>query len=364
MEVATGEIEGWSLPANDWGHYESSRDGRWVTATTRDNGYLADRTTGTVFHWNEPTVRLVVAQGNHVLFHAENRLWVAESRLSTVVALPLLPDNPLAVASPDGSALVLVNGRSVYLVQTETGDLRAIGELPPSRAKDERVYLVTARRGQEAIAMLYSGTSGTDWREERLQRYAWDGTQLADMSDPTWGDVSPDGRMIARAEWLDTIGPVVWVMDAKTLEPLFRVRGADLCTERTVSDTFWLSDGSGLVIGTRDGNRLVTLIGELLNPRVFEGTNSFNEIVPAPDNPELFSIGRTTVVHRNGQVLSSAVPYSPGKEALQANSSWVWGYRSDEIRFTLYPSGYGSRCSELTATPRVEKPPFTDSSQR
>ena len=361
LQTASGEVEGWAVAGDEMDRfwYGTSDDGRWVSAQgSPEYSYVADRKTGAVYRWPWQAALVQGARGEHLLFSVSGRLWLATADMAHFTALGIGAQQPQAFFSPDGTAVAIRADRKLYLVQVGSGEVRAAGELTDPRLQGDggSLQLQTARGGQELLLVAQFGLYGPGARSTRVQRYAWNGKLLTDQQAPGWGDLSPDGSLVAWEESISGFASTVVLAGAEDLQPRLRVKSADFCSEFGVGGTRWLADSSGVVIRTSQGHRLLRPDGTLADLPAFRGTSAANEPLPAPDRADRFAIEGAVVRDATGKQLAAAVPHSAGK--------WIgvrglpWGDRSDEARFYLRVSGKGPRCYGSPLAPQVEMAPF------
>lgn len=351
MQVATGAIEGWVVSDYATGaNFQVSPDNRWLAATASDTTYLADRTTGSVYRWPTEQVRLLVAQGERLLFADDEYLWLVGADLRPLRTLPLKPASPRAAFSRNGRTLALVNDGILYLVEAEAGPFREVGPVPTD------VPTVEASQHRDELlvrAVRYTGAGA----EYVVQRYSWQGKRLGELTMPdnkSW--LSPDGSLVAWDQSLAGISSAVIISDANEIEPRFRLQGGDLCDPDLLHPyEVWLADGSGVIVKTEGGYRILTPAGEMIESPALTGIRG--EPTPAPDRPDRFALGRTKVVDAAGNPVAATV-LGPDANGTPGHLH-PWGYTSDELRFTTIHNGHGGRCSyppPLTA--QAERPPF------
>lgn len=195
--------------------------------------------------------------------------------------------------------------------------------------------------------------------DERVILLDWDGQTVADIDVPgTRATFSPDGRWITWEEWpADWLAPMTVVADAATLEPRLRALGATTCFAWVSSGgNRWLSDSSALVVDTSYGPRLLTLDGELYSVPAFDERHWQGEPIPAPDNPDLFALGRLAVSDGAGtQQIGVTLEGFVTPQAVAP-----WGRDSTEIRFVLPPKPGHGACEERPPIEPVVQMPAGD----
>jgi hypothetical protein len=407
-DAATGVGELWSIreerdPQVLGPTYQSSPDGRFITARVGNTFHIADRATGAGFQWDE---RLFRMQGlpdseGRVLFRPDGsvcRFYAIEFRAAEAALLASISLEDEATEcgelnglfSPDGTHLFVharqgrlrVPGSSaLYLVELANAKITRLADL------DERAALTELHRLPEHRGMLViERTGGRDASLVAapgitIARYGWDGAALGERAIPVSGDsrtsdsvfLSGNGRWIAWQEHLPFgipfgLGrsehwPLVAVADLASGEVLFRMVRASM--SNGTGFTGWLADSSALVIATVDGYAVASTTGGRLAPLGF-GTVSHFEPRPiaAPDDAGLFAFdGR--VVDRRGEVVrpvaAAAEAWGPSWGVL---TTYAWGASSELLRFSSIPPlgrdfGPGG-LSMPTLEARVQTPPFSD----
>ncbi|HWI64118.1 MAG TPA: hypothetical protein VNT75_19950, partial [Symbiobacteriaceae bacterium] len=142
------------------------------------------------------------------------------------------------------------------------------------------------------------------------------------------------------------------------VKPLLRLRGEAACS-LPYQGPYWLPDGSGIMVSTTRGPRLLRTDGTLETPKLPEKAQGWGVPVPAPDKPNLYAYDGTMVLDGAGKVLVAAVTHSEG-QFYGTGSSRIhpWGETSDEVRFILRNTGKGVSCDPYIFPPEVEKAPF------
>ncbi len=371
LDVATGEVEGWVVPERDSVSEEGGVIGVVVSGVRLSpgnrflllpGGALHDRTTGRTF------------EGADVVTRSPNPH-------DDLVGWGSGPDERLVLRSGARQAYVVVDGdmRAVALLADAAADLW------PQRAGR---YLFAHDRSQLQLFDLMDASGGAltpsftwpldwvTWRVGKASASAWvvpfegglavinaidpgtcrialyrvDGQPPADRHYPCWQhygpsiDISPDGRFIAiarsgiPADWeIEPQVTEIAIFDAASGAELLRIQNAGQPGEDWRRAGSWLADGSGIVVGTSRGVRLVTLAGQ------WETVPG----LPAPDVPDVF-VEETTVRNREGRVLAALEFGSPSREIRGARSTWMgWGSTSAELRVNagiFYESGVRRGC--------------------
>lgn len=375
LNTETGRGEGW-LPGRAGGaaylFAEVSDDNRFITVSYEFGDlqyltYLVDRETGTVWQWDTERFGVIFADERGVLFMerigepeqgkvARRLIWTGPD-MHPMHTFSISDDEYVLrgyFLSPEGQYLALLSGEGkLFRLDLATGalDTLATFELSPGVTQTlepagELIQVVTRTHLDDGLP--------PEWYE-RVTRYDWDGNQVADIAIP--GDrvtFSPDGQWITWEEWpQDWLAPMTVVADAKTLEPRLQALGATTCFSRLGSaGSRWLSDSSGLVLDSGDGYHLLTLDGELRQLPAFEGMDGRFEPVPAPDNPDLFALGRIAVSDGAGTKRLGVTLYG----FVTPYGTDPWGVHSTEIRFSVPPKPAGGLCvEELPVAPAARK---------
>ena len=290
LEVGTGAIEGWTCPEqrHQCPRLYLSPSNRFLSFS----GYVHDRATNRTYlgyngvTWepqHEGSLGELVGWGEG----ADERLlaWgsagyvVLDSSMQPVaLGGGLLGGSSSAqhgryVAAQDGASLRL-------------GDLESSSD-PAAVQIIERRPVAAECRGiqwQRIRALIHTGSDAVALRvpgdadSTRVIRYGWDGTLLSDVTIRRLSrhlNTSPSGNLVAGVtfepatavgQYDDPLGMAISVFDAATGEEILRIPGAttpgfSLIDWRVEDGVLWLSDSSGVVLGTRRGDRLVTLEG-------------------------------------------------------------------------------------------------------
>lgn len=361
LDTATGQGEGWlPPPEDDWTYFfgQVTDDNRFLigTAYQEDDGYIVDRQTGAMWRWDASRYRLLLAAEQGFLFaelaeepdgfrdETGRLIWTGPDlrvRHTFVLADPVRS----AVLAPDGRrAAILLSRGEVIALDLESGAAVTLADLqlgpdawPAMAPFDDLLQVAVEIPDDQAPPAA---------QPHRLVRLDWDGTVIADLRAPGYPlTFSPDGRWMTWVEWpMDRLAPVTVVADAWTLEPGLRAFGVTTCFPAVGSGgARWLSDGSGLVVHSSDGYRLLTPAGELRALPAFSGQDWKGEPQPAPDDPDLFALGRIAVsdgagTDQMGITLEGFVtPYG------HVNP---WGRDSAVLRFVLPPKPGGGMCEE------------------
>lgn len=370
LNTETGRGEGW-VPAQptgvDYFYARVADDNRFIIAScTPEYDCIFDREAGTFWRWSAPFA-VYLADERGVLFGEQvsepKQPWRTLGRLiwAGPDMRPLytfrLHDGEYALRdsflSPDGQYLALLSDEGALVrFDLATGNLKTLATFELATGVRQTMALVEGLI-QVTTRTSKDGGPPPHWYE-RVTRYDWDGSVIKDIALPgTRATFSPDGQWITWEEWpQDGLAPMTVVGDAKTLEPRLQALGATTCFAMLDSSggSRWLSDSSGLVVDSGDGYRLLTLDGELRRLPAFEGLDWRFEPVPAPDNPDLFALGRIAVsdgagTKQLGITLDGFVtPFGDDP----------WGPDSTEMRFRVPPKPGGGACvEELPVAPAV-----------
>ena len=220
----------------------------------------------------------------------------------------------------------------------------------------------------------------------RVVRYDWSGTVRSDITircafdietgDPWEGPhLSPDGRLVAAntltKQFCQCLGSferlsAVSVFDAATGAELFRIRGATWDTfghglrSYVEHSTYWLADGSGLVVDTNHGKRVVSAGGDWMDLPIAP----WGALAPSPEEPPLFLLNPTTVVDHQGEVLTAVnvdIDSPDGPAGAFLGLMGRWGTTNRDVFFSAFPAGPTSGTSLRPILPPViEHPPFEE----
>jgi len=180
------------------------------------------------------------------------------------------------------------------------------------------------------------------------------------------GPLSPDGRYVAQ-QWGDPSSvkylsykavhpdPAVVIANARTCEPLFRVRSA--YSHQTFWEAQWLSNSEGLVVGVEDGFAVVRVHPrpelEYLPPTPIGAPASAGP-VPAPTGD-----GRLFAYDFAGVYDAEADQWVLSGFGQSHWGPFSWGETHEEMRYELGYWGEGSLGWNLSS-PRIEFPPFEE----
>ena len=277
-------------------------------------------------------------------------------------------------ASPTDDRLLLSSDGAFHVVGVTEGEVTTIR--PPSPLRDWPLeYGVTIFSSGDGFGLIGRGGGETC----RVMRYDWTGAVLSDVTIGCAFDIetgapwegpylSPDGRLIAAntltENFCECLGSferftAVTVFDAVTGEALFRLKGAYWHWSTTgglfsfvVPETFWLADGSALVVGTQRGPQIVSADGHWMPlPGALRGA-----LIPGPEEPPLFLLSPTTVVDQGGAVVATVSVERDSlcePEAGHPADYGQWGSTNRDVFFSLYCQGPTSGTSLRPILPPV-----------
>lgn len=354
LSTATGKGEGWVYPAEPWWGTTITDDNRFVIAAGDKTGYLIDREQQAVWQWERESVQLLLAGARgHLFAEMERRdlnlrqtgryFWAGpDFKPRWTFAMEGEPGwVSRALLSPDGSRLALLGERSLALLDLQNGTLQTVG-LPTANWIGAG-HMVSVADGFEVHLLADSPR----WRTV-VAAFSWNGTPLAGKEIPGRHLVtSPDGTWLAWEEWAGDLAPVTVVADARSLKPRLYAAGASPCYQSMSSTgSRWLADSSALLLATPDSNYWrLALDGALTALPGLEGPDWKAEPIPAPDKPNRYSVGRTTVVE-GAKRLSVGLSTNLFPAMISP-----WGATSGELRFALPAKPGGGACSETPAMP-------------
>ena len=291
LDVETGTAEAWA-GGGDPGPDDDAPDA--VSPGHRFlnwPGRLYDREAGRWYVWDEGELRLDrtwgSGSGERLLFHVERTGddILMDAALEPLARVAIPPGERFSSAA---GGYVLVRecagcgpGDRFHIVNLDDEDTprTSTWTLPWKTVRDRRgaiPYDIQLRR--DVVAVVADAGPGTC----RVVRYDLGGSLLSDVEiacqhDWYWrgpsARVSPDGRMIVSeaVPWVAGSWDVILqVSDATTGEAILRVKsiwpgrhGADRNGgwKEIHLDDIWLADGSGIVVATPSGPRIVTLDG-------------------------------------------------------------------------------------------------------
>jgi hypothetical protein len=361
LQTETGTGEAWVYRGESYffGVQAMSADNCFVITWSEEGGQIVDRADGSVWQWDPARVRPLLADSVGSVFALVDRgrdtgqyIWAGPSFEPRQVFT-------LAGGGRTGSALLAPDGRHLALVSSLSAPDRqelVVLDLATSKAKSVALPQVggaTLRLyddGFELEQLVLGGNSSRPTWSTAIQRVNWQGEPLGSLSIPgRYLFFSPDGRWAA---WEEEIGggmaTATVIADAVSLEPRLRAVGTTPCFQAMGhGGTRWLSDSTGLVVGSAAGYRLLTLSGALEDRPFFEDLIWKDEPQPAPDKPDRWALGRVGVVENAGPLvgvtLSGAVP-----------ANWSpWGETSAELRFVLPAKPGGGACDERPPMPSL-----------
>ena len=395
LDVETGRTEGYAVAGleSDERYYYDVRPGGWIA--TQDGswraewGLLLHRETGDSWRWRIPALSLEATSEEHLLFEERRdreRIgrFIIANRLMEEVArfsVDARGEEPEALFSPDGHAVVLELADKVYRVPVATGrpavlfdpPLRDDGHATPLLVRvDFRYAWISYAGGRGIVVSALYESPGADRAVER-HHFSWEGEALPAPACP--GMLSPDGRYAAAAdgrhytsthshiEHLEHPWPSVTVTDAETCAPIFRVRSSH-AYERDWSAR-WLPTSEGIVVGVRGGYAIARVRHApalLLLPSDYpdveyrlvpvEGGRPGPDPAPTGDG-RYFGYGSRVYDIAEGRWLG------PPEWGEGSSFSFWWG-ASHRERWAHSPMIYwgDGRYSWLQLPPKIEYPPF------
>lgn len=378
METASGQMEGWKLKADkeSWVNYQVSPDNRWILARADRKSYLTDRTTGKTYTWNEGQFALPALSSRGLLFtEGSTYHWVSpEISIRTSFSAPigtvvLAPNADLAAIVPSTSAQNA--GRSLfYLADLKSGQVRPVGQVPtaPPGTAVRETRMTAIKGGQElvlATSLFAMKEKAGSQFSTHVERFNWDGKSLGATDLP--GDtpvLSSDGKLIAWEQMLGGVIPTVRVADAETGKERFRILGA---AGPIWESPVWLAGNDRFMIGTQEGPVFVSNEGKLTKTGLAGARHkAFGQIVPAPDDANLFTNAQWFIAGETGPSLLDG----EGRVLQQVKipkGNWrftgpTWGETSKELRFSFMvePGGDGWDGVLIAFPAKVEFPPYKD----
>ena len=405
--VPTGQadeasVEGWrqtgEAPPRG---YRMSPGRRFVTG----GNALLDRRTGQQFTWPEDKLWLRGLSDERLLFAElhEGRAGVSEpSGRHHVTDAELQPIASLETSAEVGGGpepLFSTSGARIYLAMTDQlrTPVLALLDVPSSRVQStltlasqtssSRFFsgpLTAARDGSAVLvrlALLPWGRRGGAPAASRslIVRYSWEGDLLSRVAISIGSSFpSPDGSLIVgdqitqAQKRLDdghyVSASTMLVAETATARPVFRLRGAYGNYGDRLDGTRWLADSSGFValigspgegtayaIVNRDGSIRATLPPPPLldNDPWYRSAEVFAP-VPAPDDPALFSYGRTALLDLDrGRWRRTDLAGASGPAHLDP-----WGDTSAEMVLALPHPDHPLREPPELDSVDVQYPPF------
>ncbi|HYF94614.1 MAG TPA: SH3 domain-containing protein [Symbiobacteriaceae bacterium] len=375
MDPASGRIDAWT-PAEPGSQEDlmplfvsASDDGHWVTARTRDKGYVMERNGPGAFMYQRSQYELVAASAGALAFehtdpappqgqgfayhwgptgHSGNGKFTvlgADLTVRTTFTLPVAASHGFArtaLINRDGSKLALSEGK-LYLIDLATGQYT-------EHKSDSGIGSITPGPGGSSFTLRPAPAT-----DAPPLRYDWKGNELP-LLTPT-----------IRKEWAGTFTPTLVFSDAATGAPKYRVLGADTCYGYAMVGNPWTADGAAAIFHGRDGFYQVTADGELSKPPTFNSAEGWHQPFPSPTDPNLFAdlvsfsdgswqlgIADGSASLRNSVTFSHAVP-----------GLWpvgpLWHPTGAFVQMSLFArGGTGAPCGDfrIPLAPAVQKAPF------
>ncbi len=379
------------------GRTEGYRDTRWATRGPGDpyysatgpwlkwEGLLVNRRTGKSWRWPEDILTVVAMSDEHV-FVVERDEEASEARFSLLDSDMRLvaeflqstetPHEPHASFSPDGRTIALVVDLAVaYMVDVGTVSPRVLLEGAEREGWEQgAIRIQRAYRGPGLLLKrIYWRNTSTDpdsWAGEYSDEnryFAWSGSPLPGREEAFFttcrGRLSPDGRYLVREEgaavgiayvedWVPTADPwpSVVISDARTCEPLLRVRSAVVGPRWFPggSGGSWLSDSSGFVLDVDDGGMMVRIADE---PELVALPSWGGRLVAAPTGGGRYFANFSGVW--DSQEDTWITPPLPGG-ALE----FSWGDDHTEVLYANLGYWGEGAAYYLLLRPQIEFPPF------
>ncbi|HWI63365.1 MAG TPA: hypothetical protein VNT75_16125, partial [Symbiobacteriaceae bacterium] len=246
LNVATGAVEGWAIEGYPF--FTVSDDNRWVTGQLHEGQYLAERKTGTVYNWSMRDAQLISIRGEVALFMTGTQFWLATGGLTAFqpTGIATAP-GAQALIAPDGKAVALLADGLLLLIDTANGRSRQLAQVQAADYSPSGQLTV--------VAGGFTVWSQPESGRVRTQRYTWDGRLAAEQTTPGTAFFSPGGKLLA---WH---GSLLGLTDTLTIgtdavKPLLRLRGEAACS-LPYQGPYWLPDGSGIMVSTTRGPRLL-----------------------------------------------------------------------------------------------------------
>ena len=382
-DVETGRTEGYAVAGLESDeHLYRVHPGGWITTWDGSRpvewGLLLHVETGQSWRWPIPALSLEAASEEHLLFEERRGReptgrFIITNRLMDEVArfsIDARGEEPEALFSPDGRAVLLELADKVYLVPVATGRPAVLFDPPLRDDGHETQSLLwldadSRRRppfgyphwwyegglGIVVSALYETGADGTAWGH---YYFSWEGDALPAPRCP--GMLSPDGRYAAvqdsshyRAKYagtelLEHPWPSVTVTDAETCAPIFRVRSAHTYELRWRAR--WLPTSEGIVVGVRDGYAIARVAPEPV-------------LTPLPDGwpgPDPAPTGDGRHFGYGSRVYDAAGDRWSGPDDAGGPFWWGASHRERWSHSSIY-WGEGSY-HWLLLPPKIEFPPF------
>lgn len=353
MDVATGRIEGWTMPPFDstramrW--MQTTSDQRWITFGMDGRGYLIRRSDGRAFSYNSEHVTLIPGPGVCLVWRqGENHTFaLVNADMQLLSTFTVEPGDLQFLFSPDGQKLALARGSGgggASLVDVATGRVTQL-----AGTWDDDNVRVVALPALGDFLVIHGQYQKPLW----LERYTWQGESVGRKQVDGWDvAVADDGQTLAITQTMGIYGEAVTIEKWDEDQPRLRIAGG-LGPE-------WVAGSRELVVQTSRGWLLVSTTGESLPaPQAGEPRwHPFEWYKPAPGNPDQFLTG-TKVVDRLGRTIQST-KIAEGAQARVLSADW--GPSAREVQFVVIPPLGKGTDLELWANflPGVQFPPFPE----
>ena len=424
LDVASGGIEGWLWPSQPL----PSPGNRYVYLPSATRPALYDRSAEKTVTWDPAEISLVdqstgmhpyrqnftnallgwgTGPDEHLVFKTGAQYAVVDASMEAVAWFVI---DPHAIphrwwAHPEGTHLLMrsvdeeMSASSLHSIDLSDGEVTTVAIPPPQLyGPYHQVHIFGA-----AIAVV---ASQPESRTCTLARYDWQLMLLSEVSvrcDESRFDLSPDGHLFAVSTVFvpETLGEpghyrslsATSIVDATTGAERIRVKGARQSVDTYGIHSFrsrWLADGSGLVLETHTGTRILSLDG-------FWGSafgSLPGQLVPSLDDPDrldrplslstYYCRGAEATDGFDGQcrVLAARVVDGDDRELVSLQlrlrippgSAWdyagaipnaaydrtSWGLTSDELRIHLSLGGpYEGGDIVPLLPPVIDLPPFS-----
>ena len=363
LDVETGLTEGYAVAGveRDGIPYDV-HPGGWIAL----GSLLLDRKTGQSWRWPGSVLSLEAASEERLLFEeldggeSTGHFILANRELDEVArfSVDARDEDPYALFSPDGQAIALARGDTVYVVPVESVQPVALFTAEPyDGAVDSWL------RRWDTTGLYVRVWYHHDRKDGKIDRtenhyFRWDGGARLHMHTPCPGTLSPDGRYAGRGSGGPYLGsyrgymyrenpwPSVVITDAETCAPIFRVRSA--YWGKVFWDARWLSTSDGFVVGVREGYAIARVGSE---PALTPLPTGWSGPEPAPTAGDRYF----GYAHR----VYDAVE---GRWRGPSDVGWGpfgWGDSHRERWFFIEYWGEGW-VSWLLLPPKIEFPPFSD----